>query len=128
MKPKKKKANPSLLARLFGAKGKAKPAAKKTAKTKAAAPPAKKAAPKKAAARPKPPPPTPLDRSIAEIKQMIRIGQNNPARLATILGNLIKAEQVKKAQADEKYQQLIQDILDRQQQKEQQDPPNSGGE
>ncbi|MBI2505546.1 MAG: hypothetical protein HYW07_20230 [Candidatus Latescibacteria bacterium] len=117
MKPKKKKARSSLLARLFGAKGKAEPAAKKAAKAKTA----KKAAPEKVA--PKPPPPTPLDRSIAEIKQMVRIGQNNPARLATILGNLIKAEQAKKAQADEKYQQLIQDILDRQQQKEQQEPP-----
>ena len=115
MKPKKKKAKPSLLTRLFGAKAKAKPAGKKSAPTR------KKAAPEKAAVRP--PPPTPLDRSISEIKHMVRIGQNNPARLATILGNMIKAEQVKKAQADEKYRLLIQDILDRQEQKEQDPPP-----
>lgn len=123
MKPKKKKAKPSLLARLFGAKAKAKPAAKKAAKAKAAATPpaAEKSLAKKAA--PKPPPPTPLDRSIAEIKTMVRIGQNNPARLANILGNLLKAEQAKKAAADEKYHQLIQDILDRQQQKEPPEPP-----
>lgn len=118
MKPKKKKAKPSLLARLFGAK--AKPTAKKAAKTKATTPDTEKAAPEKAAPRP-----TPLDRSISEIKTMVRIGHNNPARLANILGNLIKAEQEKKAKADEKYQKLIQDILDRQQQKEQQDPPPS---
>jgi hypothetical protein len=115
MKPKKKKAKPSLLTRLFGGKAK-KPAAKKPAKPKAAAPP--KAAPEKAGPRP-----TPLDRSIAEIKTMVRIGESNPARLATILGNIIKAEQAKKAQADEQYQKLIQDILDRQQQKEQQEEP-----
>ena len=126
MKPKKKKAKPSLLARLFGAKGKAKPAAKKAARTKAAEAPARqKAAPEKTAAQPRP---TPLDRSISEIKTMVRIGHNNPARLANILGNIIKAEQAKKAKADEDYQKLIQDILDRQQQKEEQAPPNSGGE
>lgn len=120
MSPKKKKAKPSLLARLFGAKGKAKPAAKKPAEAR------KKAAPEKAAP-PKPPRPTPLDRSISEIKTMVRIGQNNPARLATILGNMLNTEKAKKDQADEKFQQLIRDILARQQQKEEQeqDPPPS---
>ncbi|MCC7260947.1 MAG: hypothetical protein IT369_00360 [Candidatus Latescibacteria bacterium] len=110
MKPKKKKAKPSLLARLFGAKNKAKPAARKSAKD------------------PKTPPKTPLDRSIAEIKTMVRIGENNPARLANILGNLIKAEQAKKAKADEDYQRLIQDILDREQKKQEQPPSGSAGE
>jgi hypothetical protein len=116
MKPKKKKAKPSLLARLFGGKGKAEPAAKK--------PPARKKAPPEKAA-PRQPRSTPLDRSIAEIKTMVRIGQSNPARLATILGNILRAEQEKKAQADEKYRQLIQDILDRQAQQEQDPPPSA---
>ncbi len=124
MKPKKKKAKPSLLARLFGAKAKAKPAAKKPTRAKTASPPlpAKDTAPEKAGP-PKAPRPTPLDRSISEIKTMVRIGQNNPARLANILGNLIKAEQAKKAKADEDYQRLIQDILDREQKKEAPDSP-----
>ena len=104
MKPKKKESKPSLLARLFGAKAKAKPAAKKAVPGKAT------------------PKPTPLDRSISEIKTMVRIGQNNPARLATILGNLIKAQQEKKAQEDEKFKKLVQDILARQQKE---DPPPS---
>lgn len=115
MKPKKKKAKPSLLARLFGGKSKTKPATKGSAKdTKRAA---KTQAPRK----------TPLDRSIAEIKTMVRIGENNPARLASILGNLIKAEQAKKAKADEDYQRLIQGILDREQKKQEEPPPDSAG-
>jgi len=109
VKPKKKKAKPSLLARLFGGKNKAEPETKK-------APARKKPAPKS-------PPPSRLDRSIAEIKTMVRIGESNPARLATILTNIIKAEQAKKAKADEEYRKLIQDILDRQQQKEQEKEP-----
>ena len=121
MTPKKSKSNPSLLARLFGAKpAKAKPARKQSAKEQLVE---KKPAAGKAAPAPKAPLPTPLDRSISEIKTMVRIGENNPSRLATILGNILKAEQAKKAQADEKYQKLIQDILARQEQKEQQDPP-----
>ena len=123
MTPKKKSAKPSLLARLFGAKpAKANPTRKKSAKEQLVE---KKPAAQKVASAPKPPLPTPLDRSIAEIKTMARIGENNPSRLATILGNILKAEQAKKAQADEKYQKLIQDILARQQ-KEQQEPPPSG--
>ena len=121
MSPKKKKVEPSLLARLFGTKGKAKSAAKKSAAAR------KKAAPEKAV-QPQPPRPTPLDRSISEIKTMVRIGQNNPARLATILGNMLNAEKAKKDQADEKFQQLVRDILARQQQQEQQEPPSSVGE
>lgn len=109
MKPKNKKAKPSLLARLFGGKGKAEPEAKKTPARKRPAP--------------KSPPPSRLDRSISEIKTMVRIGESNPARLATILTSIIKAEQAKKAKADEEYRKLIQDILDRQQQKEQEQEP-----
>ncbi len=96
MKPKKKK-KVSLLGRLFGKK-------KKKAGPAKAAPPAKA----------KPRPLTPLDRSIAQIKQMVHIGQKDPERLAMILGKMLREHREQKRRDQEKLDQVIRDILSRQ--------------
>lgn len=99
MKKKKK----SLLTRLFGGKKKkANPAAKRGTPT-----------PKGRPAQDKPRPLTPLDRSIKEIKHLADIGQKDPERLAMILGKMFKEQREKKRQDQERLDQLIRDILAR---------------
>lgn len=103
MKPKKKKKKTSFLARLLG---KRPPAEKKPASK----PRARAAEP---TAREQPRPLTRLDRSIAEIKQMMHIGQKDPERLAMIIGRMLKAQRDQKQKDQEKLDQLVRDILSR---------------
>jgi phosphopantothenoylcysteine synthetase/decarboxylase len=102
MKKKRKKNSASLLTRLFKKGGKKKGAGGKAGAEKAR-------------------PLTPRQRSIAEIKQMKKIGDNDPERLAQILSTILGDEQVKERIEKEKLDQLVWDIIHKKEQ-------GSGGE
>lgn len=88
----------SLLTRLFGAK-------KKGDKAKSAAP--------KAKAKPL----TPLQRSIAEIQQMTKIGQRDPERLAQLLVTMLGKERAREEADRQQFDQQVWDIIHRDEEK-----------
>ena len=92
-----KKAKSSLLTRLFGAK-------KGADKNEAA--PAKKAKPL-----------TPLQRSIAEMEQMTKIGKRDPERLAQLLITMLGKERAKEEAAKQSFDEQVWDIVHRDEKK-----------
>jgi len=93
----KKKGTSSLLTRLFGGK--------KDDKGKASA--------KKAKAKPL----TPLQRSIAEMQQMTKIGKRDPERLAQLLITMLGKERAKEEAAKQSFDEQVWDIVHRDEQK-----------
>ena len=82
----------SLLTRLFGGRQKKRP----------------KTSPKKKAK-----PLTPLQRSIAEIQQMAKIGQRDPERLAQLLATMLGKERAKEEADRQEFEQQVWDIVHR---------------
>ena len=56
---------------------------------------------------------TPLERSIQEIKQMAGVGSKDPERLAMILSTILSGEQEKTRQDQEKFDNMVWDIVKR---------------
>jgi hypothetical protein len=94
-----KKAKSSLLTRLFGGK-------KGANKNQTGAA-------KKAKAKPL----TPLQRSIAEMQQMTKIGKRDPERLAQLLITMLGKERAKEEAAKQNFDQQVWDIVHRDEQK-----------
>ena len=99
-KKKKKAAKKSLLTRLFGGEK-----AKKNDKVK-----------KKTEVRAKAL--TALQRSISEIKQMKKIGERDPERLAQLLATMLGQERAKAEEAKRKLDEQVRDIIHRAEQKD----------
>ena len=97
---KAEKTQGSLLARLLKGKGKK---GKKGASGPTGAPAKEK-------------PATPLDRSIREIKQLLGVGQSDPERLALLLSNILSAERKQKEKDQERFDQMVWDLVDRREQ------------
>ena len=55
---------------------------------------------------------TPMDRSIREIKQLLGVGQSDPERLALLLSNILTAERRQKEKDQERFDQLVWDLVD----------------
>ena len=108
-KKKKKAAKKSLLTRLFGDKK-----AKENGKTK-----------KKTEARAKAL--TALQRSISEIKQMKKIGERDPKRLAQLLATILGQERAKAEEAKRKLDVQVWDIIHRAEQKDAGNSPEEDG-
>ena len=108
-KKKKKAAKKSLLTRLFGDKK-----AKENGKTK-----------KKTEARGKAL--TALQRSISEIKQMKKIGERDPKRLAQLLATILGQERAKAEEAKRKLDVQVWDIIHRAEQKDAGHSPEEDG-
>ena len=100
VKKRKKSVKGSLLTRIFGKKK-----AGEDDKVK-----------KKAKARIKPL--TPIERSIAEIKQMKKIGERDPERLAQLLVSMLGQERAKEEEAKRKLDQQVLDIIHRAEERE----------
>lgn len=105
-KKKKRPAKDSLLTRLFGG-GKSKGGRGEARKGK------KPAGNGKAGPQAKARPLTPLERSIQEIKQLAKVGESDPERLAMLLSNLLAGEQARRLQDQQKYDQMVSDLLDK---------------
>jgi len=103
-KKKKSATKKSLLARLFGDK-------KAVKETK----------PKKTEARAKAL--TALQRSISEIKQMKKIGERDPERLAQLLTTMLGQEREKEEEAKRKLNEQVWDIIHRTEKKNAEPPP-----
>ncbi len=108
----KKKPPNSLLTRLLKGKDKKKDKGDKAASAAGA----------RSAAKDKPP--TPLDRSIREIKQLLGVGQSDPERLALLLSNILGAEREKQEKDQQNFDQMVWDIVNR---KEQSNGDGDGG-
>ena len=108
-KKKKKAAKKSLLTRLFGDKK-----AKENGKTK-----------KKTEARVKAL--TALQRSISDIKQMKKIGERDPERLAQLLATILGHERAKAEEAKRKLDEQVGDIIHRAEQKDAKTSPEEDG-
>ena len=108
-KKKKKAAKKSLLTRLFGDK-KAKENGKTKKKTKA-----------KVKAL------TALQRSISDIKQMKKIGERDPERLAQLLATILGQERAKAEEAKRKLDEQVWDIIHRAEQKDAENSPEEDG-
>ena len=65
---------------------------------------------------------TPLDRSIQEIKQLAKVGERDPERLALLLSNLLAGEQAKRQRDQERFDRMVSDLVDRHEA-----PPDEGG-
>ena len=100
VKKRKKSVKGSLLTRIFGKKK-----AGEDDKVK-----------KKAKARIKPL--TPIERSIVEIKQMKKIGERDPERLAQLLVSMLGQERAKEEEAKRKLDQQVLDIIHRAEERE----------
>ena len=103
VKSRKKKGKNSLLSRLLSGgkkKGEKKPAGKGKAQPRNKAP---------AKARPL----SRLERSIAEVKQMTKIGEKDPERLASLLAGLLAKEREKERAEQEAFENQVWDILHR---------------
>ena len=66
---------------------------------------------------------TARERSIAEIKQMKRMGDNSPERLARILSTMLSKERAKSERDQEMFDQMLWGIIRRKEKKE-----DEGGE
>ena len=107
-KKKSKAAKKSLLSRLFGDRKNAK-------KGQAAKVPKAKAKPL-----------TPLQRSITEIKQMKKIGDRDPERLAQLLVAMLGQERAKEEEAKRRLDKQVRDIIHRAEQNEGEPSPKEG--
>lgn len=67
---------------------------------------------------------TPLERSIAEIRQLQGVGERDPERLAGLLANILAKEKAKQDEAREKFDAMVWDIVHRE---EQGDEDGGGG-
>ena len=109
---KKKKGKPSsFLARLLGGGGKADGAGKsagKKAQTRAEGRPADAGAAKEKAS-----PLTPRERSVAEVKQMARIGRRDPERLALLLTAMLAKERARQQADKASFEQQVLGIVQR---------------
>lgn len=56
---------------------------------------------------------TPLEKSIAEIRQLQKVGERNPERLATLLGNILSKEKQNQDEAKGKFDSMVWDIVNR---------------
>jgi len=56
---------------------------------------------------------TPRERSLAEVRQMARIGQRDPERLAVLLSGLLAKDRARRRADQELFEQQVQDILHR---------------
>ncbi|HIG53206.1 MAG TPA: hypothetical protein EYG11_24885 [Candidatus Latescibacteria bacterium] len=108
-KKKKKATKKSLLTRLFGDEK-----AKKNDKVE-----------KKTAVRAKAL--TALQRSISEIKQMKKIGERDPERLAQLLATMLGQERAKAEEAKRKLNEQVWDIIHRAEQKNAEPSPEEDG-
>lgn len=68
---------------------------------------------------------TPLEKSIAEIRQLQGVGERDPERLAGLLANILAKEKAKQDEAREKFDAMVWDIVNRE---EQGDEDGDGGE
>lgn len=122
-KGKKPAARRGLLARLFkgsaGGKGKGKDGDKAAARKAAAA--------SKAAPNGKPRPPTPLERSIREIKHMVKVGGSDPERLAMMLSRLLSAEKEKQRKAREDFDRMVWGLVNKSEKKSGEGGQAAGG-
>ncbi len=100
VKKRKKSAKESLLTRIFGKK---KAGEDDKAKKKA-----------KAIIKPL----GPIERSIAEIKQMKKIGERDPERLAQLMVSMLGQERAKEEEAKRKLDQQVLDIIHRAEERE----------
>ncbi len=127
MKSRKKKASDSLLFRLLGGKKKAKAGTGK--KDKAAG---KKKATQKADSEEqiasKAKPLTRRERSIAEVKQMTKIGAKDPERLARLLGTILAKEREKRQVDQDDFEKQVWDIVHRSEQEDSADVPPANGQ
>ncbi|MFH1574127.1 MAG: hypothetical protein ABIG68_09090 [Acidobacteriota bacterium] len=119
MKSRKKKGKDSLLARLL-AGGKKK--GEKGAARKGKAQPRKKA-PGEGVAKARAL--TRLERSIAEVKQMTKIGEKDPERLARLLAGLLAKEREKQRIEQDAFEKQVWEIVHRSEQEE--EPPEKEG-
>lgn len=55
---------------------------------------------------------TPLERSISEIKQMAKVGESDPQRLAMLLSNLLAGEQAKRQHDQQQFDEMVSGLLD----------------
>lgn len=72
-----------------------------------------KKAPQKRSEKVKAKPLTPLQRSIAEIQQMTKIGQRDPERLAQLLITMLGKERAKEEVDRQQFEQQVWDIVNR---------------
>ncbi len=63
--------------------------------------------------KPRARPLTPLERSIQEIKNMAKVGESDPERLAMLLSRLLGKEKEKERQARENFDRMIWDIVNK---------------
>ena len=61
---------------------------------------------------------SPMDRSIQEIKQLMKVGQDDPERLALLLSNLLGTEREKMQQKQAAFDQMVWDIVAKKEGKE----------
>ena len=108
MTPRKKKKKSSLLTRLLGGGG----AKGKKAKASTNGRSGKKGK-TSSKAEEKAKPLSPLERSIQEIKHLANVGSKDPERLAMILSAMLGAEHEKTRREQEKFDAMIQDIVER---------------
>ena len=54
---------------------------------------------------------TPLEKSIAEIRQLQGVGERDPERLAGLLANILAKEKAKQDEAREKFDAMVWDIV-----------------
>lgn len=102
MKERKKKAKGSLLTRFFKSSEKK----KKNSPTRTA----KKEVVRQAPPMKPTPPPTAGQRSIAEIKYLMRIGERDPQRLAMLVSDLLAEDRVQSRQDRQAFAQMIEEI------------------
>ncbi|MEE2659458.1 MAG: hypothetical protein VX733_13205 [Candidatus Latescibacterota bacterium] len=81
--------------------------------------------PSNGAPRVKATPLTPLDHSIQEIRSMIKVGERDPERLAMLLSSLLSKEQEKQKSAQEDFDRMVWDIVNKDEATEEGD--NAGG-
>lgn len=120
MKSRKKKASDSLLFRLLGGKKKGKAGSGKKGKAAGKKKAAEKADPEKQTAS-KARPLTRRERSIAEVKQMTKIGAKDPERLARLLATILAKEREKRQVDKDDFEQQVWDIVHRSEQGEQEE-------
>ncbi|MFC1525764.1 hypothetical protein ACFL6X_03015 [Candidatus Latescibacterota bacterium] len=114
-KKKKKAAKGSLLTRLFGAGGKGSAKEKPKVKKAGAATGSNGKAPaqdgRQSPAPAKARPLTPLERSIEEVRRMMKVGESDPQRLAMLLSNLLGTEKQKRQQDQQKFDDMVLGIV-----------------
>lgn len=129
MKSRKKKASASLLSRLLGGKRKGKEGTGKKGKGAGKKTAAKKAGTEEQTVS-KARPLTRRERSIAEIKQMTKIGAKDPERLARLLATILAKEREQQQAEKANFEQQVWDIVHRSEQRGQEEsadvPPANG--